>query len=849
MNKTFWQQAKPHALAIGIFLIVSILYNLPAFQGNVLNQSDTLGWRGAAQQSFEFKEKHGHFPLWTNSMFSGMPAFQVAMEARYNLSLAVLQQFFTVWMPAPASYFFILCLGMYVLCLSLRLRTWPAIFGGLSYAFASYNAIIAAVGHNTKFGAMGYAPAVLAGLILLSQRKYILGFITTLTATTLLIWQNHLQITYYVLLMSCLFGITFLVKSIREKSYKHLLTTAGLAIVAAALSAASFAVMLMPTNDIAKESMRTGRSELTVSATGEKTTSNKTKGGLDKDYAFHWSYGVDETFTVMLPSYKGGSSGPQELPENGKTIEALQSSNIPQEAANYFYSALSSYFGTQPGTSGPVYFGALVCAFFIAGLFLIRSWHMGWIIAATILGIVMAWGSNFPSFNYFIFDHLPFYNKFRAPTTALVIPQVTFAMLAAMALNSIFYDEWNNKVLLKKLKMAGIVTGVILLILAYSWFAGDFKGPGDSQLRQGIAGSLTQMMSQGQQPTDQASQQANSIAGSIMKGLTEDRKSHYGADFFHLLIYLALGALIIWYAIKRKGNPTYLLVALTAINFIDLVIVDQRYLNKHNYVPEDEFLAPFIATPADLQIKQDTSFYRVFDQTAGNPFTDTRASFHHNSVGGYLPARLSFYDDVITHQLNKNNIDVFSMLNTKYFIMRDQRTGQPVAQLNPEASGPVWLVKALKYVNNADEEMAALNDIHFRDTAVMDKREQPKVGFAPQFDSLATISLVKNENDKITYTFNGASSQFAVFSEVYYDNGWKAFVNGKETPIVRVDYTLRGLPLPAGKYDIEFRFEPSAYTTGNTITMVAGGISILLFLAGFYLLWQQNRKKKNNVIA
>jgi hypothetical protein len=847
MNKTFWQQAKPHALAIGIFLIVSILYNLPAFQGNVLNQSDTLGWRGVAQQSFEFKEKHGHFPLWSNSLFSGMPAYQVAMEAKYNVTVALLHNVFTLWMPTPANYFFLACLGMYVLCMAMRLRTWPSIFGALGYAFASYNAVIAAVGHNTKFAAMGYAPAVLAGLILLSHRKYILGFITTLIATTLLIWQNHLQITYYTMLVSGIWGIAFLVKSIREKSYKPLLMSVGLGIVAAALSAASFAVMLIPTNSFAKETMRGGRSELTNTASGEKAAPNKTQGGLDKDYAFHWSYGVSETFTFIMPSYKGGSSGPRELPEDGKTIEALQSSNIPQDAANYFFSALSSYFGTQPGTSGPVYFGALICVFFIAGLFLIRSWHMGWIIGATILGIIMAWGSNFASVNYFLFDYLPFYNKFRAPTTSLVIPQLTFALLAAMALNSIFYGEWDSKLLMKKLKTAAIVVGILLVILTGTWLTGDFKGASDQQLRQGIAGSLTQMLAQGQQPSDQVSQQASTVAGSIMNGLAEDRKSNYGGDLLRLFLYVLIGTSLTWFAIKRKMNATNLLIGLTVVSFIDLAIVDWRYLNKGNYIPEEEFLAPFAANTADLQIKQDTGFYRVFDQTGDNPFTDSRASYHHNSIGGYLPARLSHYDDVITHQLNKGNMAVFNMLNTKYFIMRDQRSGQAVAQLNPEASGPVWLVKTLKYVNNADEEMQALNNFNFRDTAVLDKREQTKVGFAPQYDSLATIKLLKNENDRITYTFNAASNQFAVFSEVYYNNGWKAFVNGKETPIVRVDYTLRGLPLPAGKYDIEFRFEPESYRTGNTITLVTGIISILLLLACCYLLWQEEKKKQTTV--
>lgn len=843
MNKTIWQQLKPHVIAIGIFLIISILFCMPAFQGMVLNQHDTLGWRGMIQQSMEYKDKFGHWPLWSNYSYSGIPAYQIGIEAKYNITLAWLHNVFTLWLPAPASFFFLACVGFYILSLAMRLRSMPSIFGSIAYAFASYNAIIAAVGHNTKLTSMGYAPALLAGLLLLSQRKYILGFIVTLIFSTLLTWQNHLQILYYTFLIAGCFGIAMLVRAFREKDFKPLLYTAGLATVALLIGILNYAVILLPTNSYAKESMRGGRSELTIDANGNKITTNKTKGGLDKNYAFHWSYGIPETMTLTLPAYNGGSDGPRELPEDGKAIQALQESQLPQEFANYIYPALNSYWGSQPGTSGPVYLGALVCLLSIIGIFVVKSWHKGWILAASIIGIVLAWGSNFAGLNYFLFDHLPFYNKFRAPTTALVIPQLTFALLAAMTLQELLYKDWDKAVLMKKLKFAGIGVLVVVAILVGTYFTGSFKAAGDNQLREGINGAIVQMASQGGQPTEQIQQTAKTISSSILNGLSADRKSLYEGDLLRTLLFYVLGAALIWLGVTKKLKAEYVLAAFIALNLIDLLPVDHRYLKEANYVDEAEFLGPLQANAADLQIKQDTGYYRVYDQTAGNPFADSRASFHHNSIGGYLPARLSSYDDIITHQLHKRNMAVFNMLNTKYFIVANQQNGQPVAQMNPGALGAVWFVKGLHYVPNADAEMKALDNFSPADTAILDQREKSKVAFEPQFDSLATIRMTSNINDAVSYESNAASNQFAVFSEVYYPNGWKAFIDGKEAPIAKVNYTLRGMAIPAGKHTIEFRFEPASYTTGNTITMITGVLSILLVLGGCLMLW----RKRNDV--
>lgn len=851
MNKTLWQRLTPHAIAIGIFFVISCLYCLPAFKGLVVVQADLIGWKGMAQQSLEFKEKYGYYPLWTKSLFSGMPAFQIAVGPAFNITLAYLHHLFTLFLPEPAGYFFLGCIGFYILSMVLGLKNWVAIFGAIGYAFSTYNAILVEVGHTTKLTSMCYAPAVLAGLILLTQRKYVIGFITTLVFSTLLAFQNHVQIVYYTLIIAVCLGIAHAIPAIRQKQYRHLGIAFGLALIAGLMGIASFALILLPTADYANETMRGGRSELTHVVNSEKSAGNKSKGGLDKDYAFSWSYGIAETMTVILPRYNGGSSGPSELNQEGKAVEALQEAQLPSEYVNYFFGSLSAYWGPQPqGTSGPVYFGVFVCLLFIAGLFVVRSWHLNWLVAATAVGIILAWGNHFKAINYFLFDYLPFYNKFRAPSMAMVIPQLTFCVLGSLALQSILYTEWDKKELMKRLKYALITTGVVAAILVLTYVSSDFKNDNDARSREMISSSLTQAMSQGKQPTPEILQRTNQMSSAIIGGLVQDRRSIYSGDLLRTLLFLAIGIVLVWLAVNRKVKAQYIAIAFAAFNVIDLLPVDSRYLNKDKYLEPENIETALAPNSADLQIKQDTSYFRVFDQTAPEgPSNSSRAAYHHNDVGGYHPAKLALYDDIFKNQLSKGNMRVYSMLNTKYFIVNNPATNQPVAQLNPEALGPAWLVKTIKYVDNADQEMKALDDFNPKDTVIIDKREQSKVTFPPQFDSTASIRFLQNLNDKITYDFNAASNQFAVFSEVYYPRGWKAFIDGKETPIVKVNYVLRGLPVPSGKHSIEFRFEPASYTRGLVISRTAGILSFIFVFAGLWWEWRKLQKKRNTSTA
>jgi hypothetical protein len=830
MKKFNWKPLLPHLLAIGVFLVVSVIYCLPALKGMMVNMHDLLGAKGMAQQSWEFKDKYGYIPNWTNSMFGGMPGYQILFEQTSKITLLYFHYIFTLGLPEPANFFFLACVGFYILCVSLNIKPWIGTLASLGYAYASYSAVIVTVGHVTKFAAMGYAPAVIAGLLLLTQRKYILGFMATVLFATLQVYQNHLQITYYTLLIAICLGAGFLVTCIKEKDFKHLFSTLGLAMVAGAIALGSFAVMILPTNEYTKESMRGGRSELTP----KKGKSNTTKNGLDKDYAFTWSYGIDETLTLVLPAFKGGSSGSGELGgENSHVVKAMQDNSLPQDAINYFYQYMSAYWGPQTsGTSGTVYLGAITCMLFIIGLFVVKWADKGWIIAASIIGIILAWGSHFPAVNYFLFDHLPLYNKFRAPTMSLVIPQLTFPLLGALALQILFYSKYDLAAMKEKLKWSGIAVVALVAVLAFVYIGGSFKSPNDAQLKEGIANALSQGGSK---------EQAATISNAIMSGLTADRKGLYGSDLLRVIFFMALAGGVIWFTINKKIKPEIALIVLTAATFVDLITVDLRYLKSDNYVDKDEFIAPFLPNAADLQIKKDTSYYRVFDQTT-DPWNSSRCAYNHNSIGGYHPAKLALFQDLIENQLGKGNMEAFNMLNTKYFIVQGQgNNAAPVAQQNPSAYGNAWLVKSIKEVANADEEMKALDSVN-KSVAIIDKREASKIMAQPQYDSTASITFIQNLNDYLKYESNAATNQFAIFSEIYYPYGWIATVDGKETPIVRTNYLLRGINIPAGKHTIEFNFKPHSVALGNLLGFILGIVGYIVLLGGGFLLWRNYKK-------
>ncbi len=825
MKNFNFKKILPHIIAVAIFLIVAVVYCKPALQGKVVSQQDIKEWRGMSQQSMEFRDKYGYYPLWTNSMFSGMPAYQIAYDSRTKLQVGYLDAIIRLGLPKPMSFFFIACICFYFLCVVAGANPWVSILGGLAYAYSTFDPVIISVGHDTQMLSIGYMPAVLAGLILLFQRKYWSGFAVTAFFSALLIGQNHVQIVYYTLLTAFIITIAFIINSYREKTLAKAFKSVSLGLIAGILGLACNAVSMMPTYEYAKESMRGGRSELTT----PEQKDNKTKGGLDKDYAFRYSVGIPETLTFIVPGLYGGSNGGNEYTTSSKFVEKFSSMGVPEDNALQYANGYS-YWGDQQPTSGPVYLGAIVCLLFIFGLVYVKSWHKWWIIAASVLGILLAWGSNFQGFNYFLFDHLPFYNKFRAPSMGLVIPQLCFPLLGVLALSKFSFDEVDFIEAWKKLKLAGIITGAILVLLAGFYVSASFSGKTDKTIKENFRQSMLQQVPQGQQPTPQMEQQANEMSSGLVSALQTDRKDLMGGDLLRSVILIALAFLVLGLFVKKKISSIILIASLTILSTYDLIGVSTRYLNYNSFVDETDYESAFSPSEADLQIMKDPDHanFRVFNTTTGDPYSDALTSYFHNSVGGYHPAKLGLYNDIITYQLSKGNMKVFDMLNTKYFIVQNPQNGKPVAQLNPGAFGNAWLVKGIKFVDNANEEMQSLDSTDLHDTAVVEKKDQSQIKQPPVPDSSAYIKLKQNLNDKIDYTFHSTTPQFAVLSEVYYPLGWDAFIDGKKAAYVKTDYVLRGMYVPAGDHEIEFRFEPKSVSTGRTITIIS---NVIVFLS------------------
>ncbi|MDP4151292.1 MAG: YfhO family protein [Bacteroidota bacterium] len=831
MKSPFLRAALPHLVAVAVFLVTSVLYCKPVLEGKVVRQADVMGYKGMAQQSVEYKEKNGHFPLWTQSTFSGMPTYNIDISPKNAITLNYLGTALTLGLPKPICFFFLACISFYILTLVLRIDPWIGVLAAIGYAWASYDPVIIIVGHETKMLALGYMPGVFAGLLLIFQRKYLGGAALFLFFIAMVVGTQHLQVLYYTFLGLGLLTLAFLVHSYYKKQLRHAFQSVAIAIVAGGIGLCTYALILLPLQEYAKETMRGGRTELT--AAGGKEAS---RTGLSKDYAFQWSYGIGETFTLLVPNiYGGGSDGQQVGNESAFAQKMSEEFGQPEDAALQSENGITYWGGQEMGTSGTVYLGAVICLLFLFGAVYVRGWQKWWLVSVAALGIVLAWGKHFSAFNYFLFDHLPYYNKFRAPTIALIMPQFAFPLLGALGLQQLIYGQATPEEKWKKLKTAGLVMGAILALLAVYYLMADYKGSIDERLKDNLVNGKMQQLAQGKQPTAEMQQQAMVTGNAVIKALQQDRQSLFGSDLLRSILLIAIAFGLIWLYIRNKVNKLILLGGLLVLSTFDVMAVGRRYLNEDHFVDPSEIEGSFTATPADLQINRDPEKgFRVFDET-GSPFQQSqesaRTSYFHNSVGGYHPAKLGLYQDLIDSQLLKMNVRVYNMLNTKYFIEEDPATRQPVAKVNPGAYGPCWLVKGIHYVKDGIEEMKALDSVNTRDTAIIQEAFRGTVKFPPVPDSSASIRLLANHNDTVDYQFSAKTNQFAVLSEIYYPHGWKAFIDGKAADYCRVDYILRGLSVPAGDHQIEFRFEPKSYNTGSNISTIAAILGWLLLLA------------------
>ncbi|HEU4555755.1 MAG TPA: YfhO family protein [Chitinophaga sp.] len=833
MKNNWLKTLLPHIIAVLAFLVLAVIYCKPALDGKVLSQSDVIQWKGMAKESLDYKEKHGITPLWTTSMFGGMPTFQLSTESPYNYA-DVLPVIFTLGLPKPINVLFLAALTFYILCVVLRVNPWIGFAGAVAYAYSSYMPIILATGHDSKSIALAYLPGVIAGIVLIMRKQYLLGTAIMALFLGYFVEANHLQVTYYFFLILGIMAVVFVIHCIREKEYRHLFISTGVVVLAVALAMSYNAMRLWTTYEYSHASNRGGKSELSPLPGQEQ---NKSAGGLDKDYAFQWSYGKFETFTLLAPNIMGGSSGGA-LGTNSATYKQLTSIGVPAVQAENMIKHWPLYWGDQSllGTSGPVYLGIVVCLLAVLALFLVKSWHKWWLVALTVFGIFLAWGSNLAAFNYFLFDHLPFYNKFRAPSQALIIPQLTVAILAVMGLHELIVSQLPKAELFKKLKWSGMIIGGILVLLllasytlSYTNLSNNPEQPGsDNQFQ----AQLTQM-----------AQGNTEIVDGMMRALREDRATLYRNDVLRSLLLGGLAFALLWLFLKGKVNTKLLMAGVAVLVLFDLLQVDRRYLSSDDFMDEASYGNPFQPTAADQQILQDKDpYYRVFNLTSPNgPFNDAMTSYFHKSVGGYHAAKLQLYQDLIERQLSKNNIQVLNMLNTKY-VIQPGPDGQPVAQRNPGALGNAWFVKNIQWVPNADSEMTALNHFDPKNTVIIDQRYKADVKGQPEFDSTASIHLIANNLNTISYEYNAPKPQFAVFSEVYYEKGWKAYIDGQQAPYARVNYALRGMMVPAGKHTIEFKFEPASYYVGIKLSLISSLIMMAFFVISLVLYIRQQKK-------
>ena len=813
MKNISFKQVLPYLSAVVIFLVISLAYFSPLLEGKKLKQSDITQWKGMSKEISDFRESSGEEALWTNSMFGGMPAYQISVRYKGNV-LRYLDQLMQLYLPQPAGMLFLYMIGFFILLLVLKVDKWLAIAGAVAFAFSSYLFIIFEAGHNSKAHAIGYMAPVLAGIILTYRGRYLAGGIMAAIFLSLELLTNHLQITYYLMIIAGIFVVTELIGSIREKKLPGFAKATGVLLIASILALATNITSIWATYEYGKETIR-GKTELTT----EKT--NRTSG-LDKDYATGWSYGMMETFTMLIPNFNGGSSQGA-LSEKSNVYKTLRENNIDTNQAKNIIKALPLYWGDQPGVAGPVYIGAIIMFLFVLALFVVDNKFKWWLLAATVLSILLSWGKNFMPLTDFFLHYVPGYNKFRAVSMTLVIAELCIPLLAILGLQKVISGDIERKKLTKYLYYSIGITGGISLFFA-------------------LAGSSIFSFA--------ASVDAN-LPEWLIEPLRQDRAAILSADAFRSLLFILLAGAAIWAMVNKVviKTPLVLFSVLIMLFLIDMWTVNRRYLNNDSFVRKSVDAVPFQPSVADEIIMKDKDpNFRVFNQTVGNPFADASTSYFHKSLGGYHGAKLRRYQELIDFHLAKGNMNVYNMLNTKYFIVPDPQGGQPQMQINMEALGNVWFVNNARMVNNADEEINALTDFVPTETAVYDKRFASQLeGRIISKDSTATISLTDYKPNHLTYKSQTGSDQLAVFSEIYYDKGWNAYIDGKSAPYFRANYVLRAMIVPAGSHTIEFKFEPKVYATGEKIAYASSILLVLLALGTLGLMAKRSMETDKKV--
>ena len=775
------KQLTPHLVVLSLFVLISFIYFSPLIEGKRLDMPDIKHHKGMSKEVVDYRESTGEEALWTNSMFSGMPAYQISVKSNNNLIQYVVKAIH-LGIPRPANLLFLYLLGFYLLLLSLSVDYRLSAVGAIAFAFSSYFFIIIMAGHMTKAHAIAYVPMVVAAVLYTFRGKMILGGVLTALAVALQLYANHLQITYYLVLILLLIGLFQFLKDLKSNNLFDFTKRSSVLLLAGLLASGTTMTRLSTTMEYGKESTR-GKSELT------NNLDNKTSG-LDKDYATAWSYGVAETFTLLIPNFYGGSSQGA-LSTDSETYEAIK--RAPN--AKQIIKQLPLYWGDQPFTSGPTYVGAIVMFLFVLGIFIVKSEIRLWILLATIFSIMLAWGKNFMFLTEFFLDYFPGYNKFRAVSMILVIAEFTIPLLGFVALNR-FLNSNTTTTKERALKLAFYITGGITLVFALipSLFF-DFVGLQDASLAKN---------------------------GWPVEALQSDRAGLLSADAWRSFIFIGLVFATLWAFIKNKLSSKYVIIIVGVLIITDMWTINKRYLNDSNFARKRNVEVPYKMTPANQQILKDKDpNFRVFNQSVST-FNDASTSYFHKSIGGYHGAKLKRYQELIENHISQGNMNVLNMLNAKYFI---SSKGQ--VQRNPKAMGNAWFVNTINIVDDADAENLALKELDPSTTAIVDRR----FNIAP-FDSvdhtLANIILTDYKPNYLKYTSSSSKDGIVIFSEIYYDKGWNAYIDGNLSPYFRANYVLRGMQIPSGEHVVEFKFEPQSYYLSENISLASSTILLLL---------------------
>ena len=844
MNQpSFFQRIRPHLIVLLGFLLLASIYFLPAWQGKELQMNDIRQGYAATKELRDFKTPDGDYPLWTNALFGGMPAYMIVFDYPHTYVGKAVDAVLGVF-PRPVALLLACMISMYILLQVVGsskgpANRWLSAMGAVGYALGSYILISMEAGHVSKVFALAYAPGVLAGIILALRGKYLVGGALTALFVCLELNANHVQITYYLFLTAGIYVLMEGIHLVKNGLGKQL--GIGLAVLAVAglLGAGSFSKRLLVLNQYSKETIR-GGTELTAKTTAQaqqgQTAPTKAapQNGLDETYAFSYSYELAETFTLLIPNFYGGASNGG-LTEKSAFFQAMVNRGVDPAAARQFTElGAPVYWGDMPIVGGPAYAGAVLIFLFVLGLVLSENRIKWFFLASAVLLIVIACGKNLMFINGLLFDYLPFFNKFRAVTMTLNLVQLFIAAGAVLGVQSLIDQKPSFEKLRQPLMISFVATAGVALILAV--LGGTF---------------FTFRKATDQQFLEQYFGQA---AGEMVSALVQDRQDVMRSDAFRSFIFIALAAGALFLFATKRLKPLVFYPILLALVVIDLFMVDKRFLSNSDFVPKSQVNNQFEPTPADQQILLDKSLsYRVWEQS-GDFMSNNRTSFFHKSIGGYHAAKLHRYQDLIEYVLPKNTLAVINMLNTKYIIQQSMdSTGQggaPVAQLNPDALGNAWFVQTVQQVNNADEEIAAIQTFNPRNTAIVDKRFASQLTGLSALDTTGSIQLTKYIPDNMTYESNATGERVAVFSEIYYrgDTDWKVTIDGKEVPHMRVNYTLRALRIPAGKHTINFTFDPPVVRLGDTLDLTFN-VLLIIFLAGALVYTLRTNKPKPELVV